>query len=161
MGMKPQHVRLRRDFKNRLQQAMDKKGWSLEETRKRAGIGQASMSAYLRPPKGESYTALPRGDALYDLARALGVNESWLFGANVTPDGRPASAPELVHQGALTAISQMEDRLAEVRREWRDGKQRPPLPERSDATPPRPASVEDVEAHEVKRKRLPKKKRRA
>lgn len=64
----------------RLKQALQKFGISQAELCKRTGIPKASISQYI------SGYVKPKDDRLYLIAKALGVNESWLLGYDVPMD---------------------------------------------------------------------------
>lgn len=64
----------------RIKQALQMFGISQAELCKRTGIPKASISQYI------SGYVKPKDDRLYLIAKALGVNESWLLGYDVPMD---------------------------------------------------------------------------
>lgn len=62
------------DFQSRLKLAFENKGISQAELARRSGLSRASVTDYL---KGKYK---PKADATYALAKALGVDVSWLLG---------------------------------------------------------------------------------
>lgn len=69
------------ELKDRLQQALDRKGWKAVDLVERTGIPKGAISYYLA---GKSK---PKADRLYIIAQALNVSEAWLLGYDV-PMGR-------------------------------------------------------------------------
>lgn len=67
-------------FKNRLKQIMSERNISQSELSRRTGIGRNSISDYL---KGK-YEA--KQDKVFELAKALNVNEAWLMGFDISKD---------------------------------------------------------------------------
>lgn len=71
----------RAELKDRLREAMERKGMRAVELVERTGIPKGTISYYL------SGKTEPKADRLYILAQELGVSEAWLLGYNV-PMGR-------------------------------------------------------------------------
>lgn len=69
------------EFKDRLQQALDQKGWKAVDLVDATEVPKGAISYYLA---GKSK---PKADRLYTIAQALGVSEVWLLGYDV-PMGR-------------------------------------------------------------------------
>ncbi|WP_333898854.1 helix-turn-helix domain-containing protein [Agrobacterium pusense] len=66
----------------RLQQAMDAKGWKMAELSRRSGIHYDSINKYLRGDISQ-----PRGDTMKILAKTLGVSDLWLtHGIEAAPE---------------------------------------------------------------------------
>lgn len=61
-------------YAERIKYAMEKKGISQSELVKRTGLNKGAISSYLN----NKYK--PKQDAIYLLAKALGVSEIWLMG---------------------------------------------------------------------------------
>lgn len=74
MKEKSQNVTL---LKDRLKQALERKGWKAVDLVERTGVPKGAISYYLA---GKSQ---PKADRLYILARALDVSEAWLCGFDV------------------------------------------------------------------------------
>jgi transcriptional regulator with XRE-family HTH domain len=71
---------------NRIAEALRIKGMKQYELCKRANVPKSSLSLYL------SGAYEPKQDRVYDMAKALNVNEAWLMGYDV-PMGRNATLP--------------------------------------------------------------------
>ena len=65
------------EFKDRLQQALDRKGWKAVDLVEKTDVPKGAVSYYLA---GKSK---PKADRLYILAQALDVSEAWLLGYDV------------------------------------------------------------------------------
>ena len=65
------------ELKDRLQQALDRKGWKAVDLVERTGVPKGAVSYYLA---GRSK---PKADRLYIIAQALDVSEAWLLGYDV------------------------------------------------------------------------------
>lgn len=65
------------ELKDRLQQALARKGWKAVDVVEKTGIPKGAISYYLA---GKSK---PKADRLYILAQALDVSEAWLLGYDV------------------------------------------------------------------------------
>lgn len=65
------------DLKDRLQQALDRKGWKSVDLVEATGVPKGAISYYL------SGKSKPKADRLYIIAQALGVSEAWLLGYEV------------------------------------------------------------------------------
>ena len=70
------------DIKDRIREALNKRGMTASELATKSGIGKGSISKYL---KG---TVVPKQSAIDYISRALGVSPVWLLGYNVTMDGQ-------------------------------------------------------------------------
>ena len=68
-------------LKDRLQEALDRKGWKAVDLVERTGVPKGAVSYYLA---GRSK---PKADRLYTIAKALDISEAWLLGYDV-PMGR-------------------------------------------------------------------------
>ena len=64
-------------LKDRLQFALDRKGWKAVDLVERTGVPKGAISYYL------SGKSKPKADRLYIIAQALDVSEAWLLGYNV------------------------------------------------------------------------------
>lgn len=71
-------------LKDRLQKAMQLRGFRAQDLVDRTGIPKNTMSYYL------SGKTEPKADRLYKLAAALDVNEAWLLGYDVQIQRSPA-----------------------------------------------------------------------
>ncbi len=69
------------EFKDRLQQALDRKGWKAVDLVEVTDVPKGAISYYL------SGKSKPKADRLYTISQALGVSEVWLLGYDV-PMGR-------------------------------------------------------------------------
>lgn len=78
---------------SRLKFAMDKINISQSELVRRTGINKGALSSYLN----DRYQ--PKQKAIYQLAKALNVNEAWLMGYDV-PMGRDISIDEDMYKAA-------------------------------------------------------------
>ena len=67
----------RREIKDRLREAMERRGFRAVDLVERTGIPKGTISYYLT-----GHTK-PKADRLYLLARALDVSEAWLLGYDV------------------------------------------------------------------------------
>ena len=67
----------RKEIKDRLREAMERKGFRAVDLVERTGIPKGTISYYLT-----GHTK-PKADRLYLLARALDVSEAWLLGYDV------------------------------------------------------------------------------
>lgn len=65
------------ELKDRLQQALARKGWKAVDLVEKTDIPKGAISYYLA---GKSK---PKADRLYIMARTLDVSEAWLLGYNV------------------------------------------------------------------------------
>lgn len=65
------------ELKDRLQQALDRKGWKAVDLVDRTGVPKGAISYYL------SGKSRPKSDRLYIIAQALEVSEAWLLGYDV------------------------------------------------------------------------------
>ena len=65
------------EFKDRLQQALTRKGWKAVDLVEKTGTPKGAISYYL------SGKSKPKADRLYVLAQALDVSEAWLLGYDV------------------------------------------------------------------------------
>ena len=65
------------ELKDRLQQALDRKGWKAVDLVEKTNVPKGAISYYL------SGKSKPKADRLYDLAKALDVSEAWLLGYDV------------------------------------------------------------------------------
>lgn len=65
------------ELKDRLQQALDRKGWKSVDLVEATGVPKGAVSYYL------SGRSKPKADRLYIIAQALGVSEAWLLGYEV------------------------------------------------------------------------------
>jgi transcriptional regulator with XRE-family HTH domain len=65
------------EFRDRLQQALDRKGWKAVDLVEKTGVPKGAVSYYL------SGRSKPKADRLYIIAQALSVSEAWLLGYNV------------------------------------------------------------------------------
>lgn len=65
------------ELKDRLQQALDRKGWKAVDLVEKTNVPKGAISYYL------SGRSKPKADRLYDLAKALDVSEAWLLGYDV------------------------------------------------------------------------------
>lgn len=71
MGKKTEELR------DRLQQALDRRGWRSVDLVEKTGVPKGAISYYLA---GKSK---PKDDRLYIIAKALDVSEAWLLGYDV------------------------------------------------------------------------------
>lgn len=69
------------ELRDRLQQALDRRGWKAVDLVEKTGVPKGAVSYYLA---GKSK---PKSDRLYIIAKALDVSEAWLLGYEV-PMGR-------------------------------------------------------------------------
>lgn len=69
------------ELRDRLQQALDRKGWKAADLVEKTGVPKGAVSYYLA---GKSK---PKADRLYIMAQALDISEAWLLGYDV-PMGR-------------------------------------------------------------------------
>lgn len=69
------------ELRDRLQQALDRKGWKSVDLVEATGVPKGAISYYL------SGRSKPKADRLYVIAKALDVSEAWLLGYDV-PMGR-------------------------------------------------------------------------
>lgn len=69
------------ELKDRLQQALDRKGWKAVDLVEKTGVPKGAVSYYL------SGKSKPKADRLYIIAQALDISEAWLLGYDV-PMGR-------------------------------------------------------------------------
>ena len=67
----------RAEFRNRLSEALARRGWKAVDLVRTADIPKGAVSYYLA---GKS---TPKNDRLYIIAKALDVNEAWLLGFDV------------------------------------------------------------------------------
>lgn len=65
------------EFRDRLQQALNRKGWKAVDLVEKTEVPKGAISYYLA---GKSK---PKSDRLYILAQALDVSEAWLLGYDV------------------------------------------------------------------------------
>ena len=65
------------ELKDRLQQALDRKGWKAVDLVEKTGVPKGAVSYYL------SGRSKPKADRLYSIAQALDVSEAWLLGYEV------------------------------------------------------------------------------
>lgn len=65
------------EFRDRLSEALTRKGWKAVDLVERTGVPKGAVSYYLA---GKSK---PKSDRLYIIAKALDVSEAWLLGYNV------------------------------------------------------------------------------
>lgn len=65
------------EFKDRLQQALARKGWKAVDLVEETGVPKGAVSYYL------SGRSTPKADRLYIIAQALNVSEVWLLGYDV------------------------------------------------------------------------------
>lgn len=65
------------ELKDRLQQALDRKGWKAVDLVEKTGVPKGAVSYYL------SGRSKPKADRLYIIAQALDVSEIWLLGYDV------------------------------------------------------------------------------
>lgn len=65
------------ELRDRLQQALDRRGWKAVDLVERTGVPKGAISYYLA---GKSK---PKTDRLYIIAKALDVSEAWLLGYDV------------------------------------------------------------------------------
>lgn len=65
------------EFKDRLQQGLDRKGWKAVDLVEKTDVPKGAVSYYLA---GKSK---PKADRLYVIAQALDVSEAWLLGYDV------------------------------------------------------------------------------
>lgn len=65
------------ELKDRLQQALDRKGWKAVDLVEKTGVPKGAISYYL------SGRSKPKADRLYTIAQALDVSEAWLLGYDV------------------------------------------------------------------------------
>ena len=65
------------ELRDRLQQALDRRGWKAADLVERTGVPKGAISYYLA---GKSK---PKTDRLYIIAKALDVSEAWLLGYDV------------------------------------------------------------------------------
>lgn len=65
------------ELKDRLRQALDRKGWKAVDLVEKTGVPKGAVSYYLA---GRSK---PKADRLYILAQALDVSDAWLLGYDV------------------------------------------------------------------------------
>jgi transcriptional regulator with XRE-family HTH domain len=65
------------ELKDRLQQALDRKGWKAVDLVEKTNVPKGAISYYL------SGKSKPKADRLYDMAKALDVSEAWLLGYDV------------------------------------------------------------------------------
>ena len=65
------------ELKDRLQQALDRKGWRPVDLVENTEIPKGAISYYL------SGKSKPKADRLYIMAQVLEVSEAWLLGYNV------------------------------------------------------------------------------
>lgn len=79
-------------FAARLREGLTRRGMTQTELAQRSGISKSSISRYL---KGDWEG---KQEAVYALARALGVNEAWLMGYAVAPER--SDAEQLYHTTA-------------------------------------------------------------
>lgn len=75
------------DFADRLQTALDNKGWRAVDLCRETDTPKSMLSFYL------SGKAEPRADRLHVIAQALEVSEPWLLGYD-EPQAAPSEAPE-------------------------------------------------------------------
>lgn len=73
------------ELKDRLQQAMSRKGWKAVDLVENTGVPKGAVSYYLA---GRSK---PKADRLYIIAQALDVSEAWLLGYDVPMTRSPES----------------------------------------------------------------------
>lgn len=67
----------KKKLQDRLQEAMDLRGWRAVDLVEKTGIPKGTLSYYL------SGKTEPKSDRVYILAQALNVNEAWLLGYDV------------------------------------------------------------------------------
>lgn len=72
--MKEQNIA---ELKDRLQQALDRKGWKAVDLVEQTDVPKGAISYYL------SGKSKPKADRLYIIAQALDVSEAWLLGYDV------------------------------------------------------------------------------
>ena len=65
------------ELRDRLQQALSRRGWKAADLVERTGVPKGAISYYLA---GKSK---PKTDRLYIIAKALDVSEAWLLGYDV------------------------------------------------------------------------------
>ena len=65
------------ELKDRLQEALDRKGWKAVDLVEKTGVPKGAISYYL------SGKSKPKADRLYIIAQALGISEVWLLGYDV------------------------------------------------------------------------------
>lgn len=65
------------ELKDRLQQALDRKGWKAVDLVEKTGVPKGAVSYYL------SGRSKPKADRVYAIAQALDVSEAWLLGYEV------------------------------------------------------------------------------
>jgi len=65
------------ELKDRLQQALDRKGWKAVDLVEQTDVPKGAISYYL------SGKSKPKADRLYIIAQALDVSEAWLLGYDV------------------------------------------------------------------------------
>lgn len=75
----------RKEIKDRLREAMERRGFRAVDLVERTGIPKGTISYYLT-----GHTK-PKADRLYLLARALDVSEAWLLGYDVPMARSPES----------------------------------------------------------------------
>ncbi len=65
------------ELRDRLQQALDRRGWKAADLVERTRVPKGAISYYL------SGKSKPKTDRLYIIAKALDVSEAWLLGYDV------------------------------------------------------------------------------
>ena len=65
------------ELRDRLQQALDRKGWKAVDLVEATGVPKGAISYYL------SGKSKPKADRLYLIAQALDISEAWLLGYDV------------------------------------------------------------------------------
>lgn len=85
---------MKKDFKDRLKQAMDFRNVKAADLCERGNIPKSAMSYYM------SGRSEPKSDRLYILAKLLDVSEAWLLGYDVAMD-RSTDQKELDELSAL------------------------------------------------------------
>ena len=65
------------ELRDRLQQALNRKGWKAVDLVEATGVPKGAISYYL------SGKSKPKADRLYILAQALDISEAWLLGYDV------------------------------------------------------------------------------
>lgn len=71
------------EIKDRLKEALDRKGWKAVDLVEASGVPKSAISFYLA---GKSK---PKADRLYIIAQALDVNEAWLLGYDLPKERTP------------------------------------------------------------------------
>ena len=73
------------ELRDRLREALNRRGWRAVDLVEATGIPKGTISYYL------SGKTEPKADRLYTIAQALDINEAWLLGYDVPKERSPES----------------------------------------------------------------------